>query len=175
MRLLLVSLLVSFFTSGALVAGKIDLAVIQFPENKAPADLEEALKRVSLFEITDADRTRTAEAYLKGGYVLFAQRLPVSLGASFWAVTRLKNLSADVRGRLEAGGAAISISLTEGVRAGLRTFQKSVYTGSGKLDSGVPRLLALRRTSGRFPSVIKGQTKMESFQSTTALVAQFSP
>jgi hypothetical protein len=47
MRLLLVSLLVSFFTSGALAAGKIDLAVIQFPEDKAAADLEEALKRVS--------------------------------------------------------------------------------------------------------------------------------
>jgi hypothetical protein len=53
---------------------------------------------VNLFEVTDADRTRTANAYLKGGYVLFVQSFPAVPGSTFSTSTRLKNSSVDVDG-----------------------------------------------------------------------------
>ena len=172
--MILVSFLMAFPTAACVFAGRLDVAVIQFPEEKKPAELQGALTEVNLFEMTNADRTRTTQAYLKGGTVLFAQRLPVSHGANFQTTTRLKNASADVQGRLEAGRVSISISLTEGIRAGLRSFQKKVYTGSGRLPPGPPNLLGVRQASGRYPSITKGQTKMESYHLTTVVVAQYA-
>jgi len=173
MRSILVNLLAAYSTVATLVAGRLDVAIIQFPEEKAPAELESALAKANLSEMTNADRTRTTQPYLKGGYVLFAQRLPASPGSSFWTATRLKNASAEVEGRLGAGRISVSISLMEGAKAGLRTFQKKVYTGSGALPSGPPRLLAVRQIHGRSPSIIKGQTKMESYH-LTVVVAQYT-
>ena len=175
MRTILVSLLTAYSTVATLVAGRLDVAVIQFPEEKAPAELENALAKVNLFELTNADRTRTTQSYLKGGSVLFAQRLPALPGSSFSTATRLKNANADVEGHLGAGRVSVSISLTEGVKAGLRTFQKKVYTGSGALPPGSPHVLSVRQISGRFPSIVKGQTKMESYHQTTVVVAQYAP
>ena len=129
MRSIIVSLLAAYSTVATLVAGRLDVAIIQFPEEKAPAELESALAKVNLSEMTNADRTRTTQPYLKGGYVLFAQRLPASPGSSFSTATRLKNASAEVEGQLGAGSVSVSISLMEGVKAGLRTFQKKVYSG----------------------------------------------
>jgi hypothetical protein len=175
MRTILVRLLVACSTVASLVAGRLDIAVIQFPEEKKPAELESALPKVNLFEMTNADRTRTDQPYLKGGTVLFAQRFPVSPGSNFQTTTRLKNASAHVEGRLEAGRVSVSVSLTEGIRAGLRSFQKKVYAGSGLLPPGPPKLLSVRQVSGRFPRITKGQTKMESYHLTTVVIAQYSP
>jgi hypothetical protein len=175
MRTILFRLLVAFSTVASLVAGRLDVAIIQFSEEKTAAELESALAKVNLFEITNADRTRTTERYLKGGTVLFAQRFPVSPGSNFQTTTRLKNASADVEGRLEVGRLSVSIALTEGIRAGLRSFQKKVYAGSGPLHPGPPKLLSVRQASGRFPRITKGQTKMESYHLTTIVVAQYSP
>ena len=172
---IIVSLLAAYATVATLAAGRLDVAVIQFPEEKAPAELESALAKTNLFEITNADRTRTTQTYLKGGSVLFAQRFPASPGSGFSTVTRLKNASAEVAGRLAAGSVSVSISLMEGVRAGLRTFQKRVYSGAGALPPGAPRVLGVRQIRGRFPSVAKGQTKMESYHQTTVVVAQYAP
>ena len=172
---MLVNLLAAYSTVATLVAGRLDVAIIQFPEEKAPAELENALAQVNLSEMTNADRTRTTQPYLKGGYVLFAQRLPASPGSSFWTATRLKNASAEVEGRLGAGSVSVSISLMEGVKAGLRTFQKKVYTGSGPLPPGSPRLLGIRQIRGRSPSIVKEQTKMKSYHLTTVVVAQYTP
>jgi hypothetical protein len=54
-------------------------------------------------------------------------------GSQFSTSTRLKNSSADVEVNLGAGTISVAISLMEGVKAGLRSFQKKVYTGSGPL------------------------------------------
>ena len=75
MRTMVVNLLAACFGTAALLAGRLDVAVVQFPEEKALAELEQALVNANLFEMTNADRTRTAHPYLKGGSVLFAQRL----------------------------------------------------------------------------------------------------
>ena len=77
MRTVLVNLLATCSSFVTLLAGQLDVAVIQFPEQKSLAELQSAFATVNLFEMTNADRTRTANPYLKGGYVLFAQRLPV--------------------------------------------------------------------------------------------------
>ncbi len=175
MRSIIVSLLAAYSTVATLVAGRLDVAIIQFPEEKGPAELESALAKVNLSKITNADRTLTTQPYLKGGYVLFAQRLPASPGSNFSTVTRLKNLGVEVEGRLGAGSVSVSISLMEGVKAGLRTFQKKVYRGSGALPPGSPHLLGVRQVRGRFPSIVKGQTKMESYHQTTVVAAQYAP
>jgi hypothetical protein len=174
MRISLLNLLAFCATLATVVAGRLDLAVIQFPEEKTPAQLEGALAKVTLFELTHADRTRSTESYLKGGYVLFAQRFPASPGTGFWTSTRLKNASAEVQGRLEADSVSFSIALTEGVRAGLRTFQKRAYAGTAALPPGVPHLLAIRQARGQSPNVTKGQAKMESYQLTTVVVGQYT-
>jgi hypothetical protein len=57
-------------------------------------------------------------------------------GSQFSTSTRLKNSSADVEVNLGAGTISVAISLMEGVKAGLRSFQKKVYTGSGPLPPG---------------------------------------
>ena len=62
----------------------------------------------------------------------------------------------------------------EGVKAGLRSFQKKVYTGSGPLPPGSPDAPGVRQLKGRFPNVAKGQTKMESYFLTTVVLGQYT-
>jgi hypothetical protein len=90
MRTMLVNLLAAWCSLATVMAGQLDVAVVQFPEEKTPAELENALAKMDLFEMTNAARTRTAHSYLKGGYVLFAQRLFASPGSTFSTFTRLK-------------------------------------------------------------------------------------
>ncbi len=171
---MLVNLLAAWCSLATVMAGQLDVAVVQFPEEKTPAELENALAKMDLFEMTNADRTRTAHSYLKGGYVLFAQRLSASPGSTFSTFTQLKNASGDLEGHMSAGTISVSISLMEGVKAGLRTFQKKVYTGSGPLPPGSPHVLGVRQIKGRSPNVLKGQTKMESHFLTTVVLAQYT-
>ena len=133
MRTIFVNFLAASLSVVSLIAGQLDIAVIQYPEEKESAELQNALAKIALFELTNSDRTRTTQPYLKGGYVLFAQRLPATLGASFSTATRLKNAGAEVKAHLTAGAIAVSVSLIHGVNAGWRTFVRQVYTGSGPL------------------------------------------
>ena len=175
MRTIFVNFLAASLSVVSLIAGQLDIAVIQYPEEKGSAELQNALAKIALFELTNSDRTRTTQPYLKGGYVLFAQRLPATLGASFSTATRLKNAGAEVKAHLTAGAIAVSVSLIHGVNAGWRTFARQVYTGSGPLPTGPPRLLSVRTASGRSPNTVKGQTTMQSFHQTTLLIAQYAP
>ncbi len=175
MRTVLVNLLAACSSLFSLLAGELDVAVIQFPEEKTLAELQSALRTANLFELTNADRTRTAHPYLKGGYVLFAQRFAAASSSSFSTSARLKNSSAEVTGRLDDGSITLLISLMEGVKVGLRTFQKRVYAGSGPLPAGSPGVLGFRQVRGRSPKVEKGQPRMESHFLTTIVVAQYTP
>ncbi len=175
MRMFLVGLLALSASLASLSAGRLDIAVVQFPEIKTPGELDAALAGVSLSEITNSNRTMTTESYLKGGYVLFAQSLTVAQGSAFSSVTRIKDQRADVQGRLSGGTLHLSIELIEGVKAGLRSFQNKLYSGSAALPSGVPRVLSIRRIHGKAPKVVKGQAKMETYELTTATIAQFTP
>jgi hypothetical protein len=175
MRTLLACLLAVSASLCPLFAGRLDVAVIQFPEEKTPGELDAALARVNLFEMTNSNRTMTRESYLKGGYVLFAQSLLVNPGSEFGSTTRLKDERADVKGRYAGGSLSISIDLSEGVKAGLRSYQNKIYSGSGSLPAGVPTVISIRRIKGKSPQVIKGQARMEQYDLTTALIAQYTP
>lgn len=175
MRILLVCLLAASASLANLSAGRLDVAVVQFPEEKTTGELDAALASQNLFEITNSDRTMTKESYLKGGSVLFSQSLTVASGSAFASVTRIKNQRADVQGKLAGGTLSLSIELIEGVKAGLRSFQNKLYSGSAPLPAGAPRVLSIRRIHGKAPKVVKGIAKMETYDLTTAIIAQYTP
>lgn len=175
MRKLLFGLAAVVFTAGSALAGRLDLAIIQFPEEKTVPDLEAALANVDLFKITDSDRTMTTEAYLKGGYVLFAASFPASPGSAFSYVTRVKNFRADVEGKLGSGSVSVDINLIEGVKAGIRNFEKKNYVGSSSLAAGSTRVLSMKAIHGTAPHVIKGVAKPEEYFYMTALIAHYTP
>ncbi len=171
MRTIIAALL---FSSVSLFAGQLDLAIIQFPEVKTVAELDDALANVSLAEISDGDRTLTNVSYLKGGYVVFAQSLPVNPGQRFASATRLSNSRADVIGRLGSSDIELSITLSEGVEAGLRRFTRRVFEASGPFNAGQARVLSLRQISGRTQSTIKGQATVKDSAFTSVIIGQYS-
>jgi len=175
MRKLLAILAPVVLTLSNLSAGRLDVAVIQFPEEKTPEELAVAFSGESLYEMTNSNRTMTKESYLKGGYVLFAQSLAATQGANFSTATRIKDTRADIEGRLGAGTVSVTISLMEGVKAGLRNFERKNYAGSGPLRSGVAQILSMKQTKITSPTVVKGQAKVDRSMMTTVVVAQYTP
>lgn len=153
-------------------AAQLDLAVVQFPEVKTAAELNEALAKVNLAEITNSDRTMTSESYLKGGYVVFAQSLPAS--ARFASCTRLSNDRAEVRGEISGTNIRVSITLSEGVAAGLRRFSSRTYEASAPLSPGQPRILSLRQVSGKTPGNVRGQISMKETNFCSVIIGQIS-
>lgn len=153
-------------------AAQIDIAVIQFPETKTAAELDAALANVDLAEMTNSDRTMTKEPYLKGGYVVFAQSLPFA--SRFASSTRLSNNRAEVSGSAAGGRLSVSITLSEGVDAGLRRFSSRSYEGSGPLAAGQTRVLSLRQISGRTQVVVKGQPTLKETSLCSAVIARIS-
>ncbi|MFZ4681216.1 MAG: hypothetical protein ACOYMS_01840 [Terrimicrobiaceae bacterium] len=175
MRKLLVFLAPLLLSLANLSAGRLDVAVIQFPEEKTFEELATAFSAESLYEMTNSNRTLTQDAYLKGGYVLFAQSLAASPGSGINSATRIKDTRADIEGQLGSGHVTLTISLMEGIKAGLRSFQKKTYSGSGPLPAGGPRILSMKQIKGKAPSNVKGQTSMERYNLTIVVVAQYTP
>lgn len=175
MRTLLCSLALTLTLLANASAGRLDIAIVVFPEEKGLGELEAALANVNLFEITDSDRTRTTESYLKGGYVLYAQSIAVSPGASFGGSTRIKNDRADIEGRLANGNLDATISLMEGVKAGLRNLEKKNYTVSSPLPAGPATVLSLRLGKGKSPLVTKGQAELKGYSYCSTILAQYTP
>ncbi|MEI6339664.1 MAG: hypothetical protein WCQ57_13945 [Verrucomicrobiota bacterium] len=158
-----------------LTAGRLDIAVIQFPGEKTPEGLATAFAGVNLSEITNANRTITKEPCLQGGYVLYAQCMTATPGTTVRSATRIKDSRADIEGRLGSGSLSVAISLMEGVKAGLRSFEKKNYAGSGPLPAGVPRVLSIKQIHRKSSSVVKGQAGIEHSNLTTVVVAQYTP
>jgi len=153
-------------------AAQLDLAVVQFPEVKTPAELESALAGLRLAEITNSNRTMTAAPYLKGGYVVFAQSLPVSerLASS----TRISNNRADVLGKLSGGRISVKITLSEGVDAGLRRFSRRTYEASTPLAPGQPKVLSIRQISGKSTNVVRGQASVSDTKLCSVVIGQIT-
>ena len=153
-------------------ASQLDLAVIQFPEGKTTEELNAALASVSLAEITNSDRTMTSESYLKGGYVVFSQSLPLAL--RFASSTRLSNNRAEVKGEIGGSNIHVTITLSEGVVAGLRRFSSRTYEANASLPPGQPRVLSIREVSGKAPTGVRGQVSMKEINFCTAIIGQIS-
>jgi hypothetical protein len=65
MRTVVVNTLATCSGLITLIAGQLDVAVIQFPEQKSLGELQSAFAPLNLFELPDADRTRSANDYLR--------------------------------------------------------------------------------------------------------------
>ncbi len=153
-------------------AGQLNLAIVQFPEVKTVEELESALASVDLVEMTNSNRTMTSESYLKGGYVVFAQSLPVS--TRFASSTRISDNRADVQGQFSGSNIAVTITLSEGVDAGLRRYSSRTYEANAPLSPGQPRVLSLRQISGKTQIVTKGQAAVKDTNFCSAIIAQVS-
>ena len=153
-------------------AAQLDLAVVQFPEVKTAAELDAALAKVNLAGLTNSDRTMTKESYLKGGYVVFTQSMP--LLDRFASSTRISNSRADVEGRVSGGNITVKITLSEGVVAGLRRFSNRIYEANAPLASGQPRILGLRQISGKTTLAIRGQATVSETNYCSVIIGQIT-
>lgn len=156
------------FQSFAAWASEIDLALIQFPEPKTAVQLNDALAKVNLFEITNSNRTMTKERALQGGVVLFNQRTD---SANLNTSTRLGDVRADVTGSYKNGTLEVQIIISEGVDAGLRSFTKRSFQGSAELPRGATRVIALRQLKRKTMVGEKGRSEVRESETTTALIA----
>ena len=175
MRLILLSFAFALTALAHASAGQLTVAIIQYGQLKTIEDLNAAFAGQKLYEVTDSNRTISKVSDLKAGDVLFAQTIAASSGSPFASTTRLNNNRADVEGKLSDGRISVTVDLSEGIKAGLRNFQKRVYTGSGSLSGGSPVILSMRQIHGKSPSITKNQVKMDSFDLTIVLVAQYTP
>ena len=153
-------------------SSQLNLAVVQFPEIKTVAQLDQALAGTNLAEMTNSNRTMTKASYLKGGYVIFSQSFPAA--GHFKSITRLSNNRADVDGLLGKGKIAVAISLSEGVAAGLRRFSRRVFQGASDLKAGQPRVVSIRQIDEKTRQVVRGDVSMVETTSCTAIIAQIS-
>ena len=163
-------LLVLLVFSGPAFSSQLGLVVIQFPESKTVAALDEALAGVSLAELTNSNRTMTRISYLKGGYVLFSQTGPAT--SRIRSSTRLSDIRADVDGTLGSGKITVSITLSEGVAAGFRRFSRRIFQGCGELRTGQPHVVGLRQISEKSRQVSRGDVHLKETLYSTAVIAQ---
>lgn len=170
MRLLLAIVLLTTILNTS--AQQLDVAIIQFPELKTVEELEAALASVNLADLTNADRTMSSESYLKGGYVVFVQSLP--LVSRFASSTRLSNNRADVVGRLTGNSLALSITLSQGVAAGIRRFTTTTYEAQASVPPGQPRVMSLRQVNSKTASATKGRAELRNVTFSSATIAQIT-
>lgn len=153
-------------------AAQLDLAIVQFPEIKTASELDAALAKVDLAEITNSNRIMTKEPYLKGGYVVFAQSQ--SVGDHFASSTRLSNSRADVRGQISGGKIVVSITLSEGVEAGLRRYSSRTYEANSPLVPGQTRILSIRQIAGKSVVAIRGQASVSETNFCSVIIGRIS-
>ena len=153
----------------AAFASQIDLALIQFPEPKTAEELNAALAKVNLAEITNSNRTMTKERALQNGSVLFAQS---TASSNLATSTRLENLRADVQGSYNNARLDIQITLSEGVDAGLRNFTKRTFQGAADLPPGSTRVISLRQITSKKTAAVKGRIEVRDSETTTAIIAR---
>jgi hypothetical protein len=153
----------------AALAQQVDLAVIQFPEPKTAEELNAALAGTRLAEMTNSDRTTTSVPYLKGGTVLFAQGTAL---AALDSSTRMGATRADVKGAYRKGLLEVRIDLSEGVKAGLRSFSSRTFQGAAAISPGSPRVIALRTITRKTQTATKGNPKVEEVTTSNAVIAQ---
>ncbi len=154
-------------------AAWVDFAVVELPGFIEREGLEGALAGVDLREATEGDRFAGGGALLRGVPVLFAQRFRISGKGEFASSTRIGVGRAEVSGSLTASRIAVRIALSEGMKAPLRRFSQSSLAGEAPLAEGVARVLSLKKSEVRRPSVKKGTTKIETIQTTSAVLYQY--
>ncbi len=156
-------------------AGRLDIAIIQFPDARSQDMIATSLAQADLLAITNSDSTETRDAGLMGGRVVFVQSFYTTPGSRFSTSTRLTNQRADVTGSLNGSNLDVEIVIQEGVKVGLRKFTSSTYGASGSIAGGLPVILALQQSTGKTQEVIKGKAKIVSTNFTSLITAQYTP
>lgn len=167
-----VSLLTTSLTAHA---GRLDVFILQFTDDREQALIEEALPKVEMLKVTNSDRTETSVKGLRGGNVVFVQSLPISAGQNFASSTRLDNRRADVSGSLSGSSVSVKVTLMEGVKVGLRKFKEFTYEGAGAVGGGVPHLISIQRSTNTSMTMVKDRQKTITYDSTTIMIAQYTP
>ncbi len=155
-------------------AGRLDIAVIQYADARDQAEVAAAFAKADLFKITDSDKVESREKAIRGGKVVFAQSLAISPGSSFANSTRLGNQRADVSGSFSGNQVQVEISVQEGVDIGLRKFRRSEYSADGSLSGNAASIIAVKASSGRTATAVKGQQKVVNYNYSTLVVAQYT-
>jgi hypothetical protein len=155
------------------IAGTLDLAIIQLNGLAEIEEINDALRGENLASAAFGDRFQVKNARLRGTPVLFSQTLGVTPGRPFGSSTRIGGQRAEVEGKLGSNDLQARIVLSEGMEANLRRFSQSVYQGNGPLVPGAPRVLGLRQVDLRQPSTVKGRAKMTTTQLSVVLLYQY--
>lgn len=176
MRTLILLVALSTIVASQAIAGRLDLAIIQYTDGRNIDSVADALKKADLAQLADADKTQSKVGILQGGWVLFAQSIGVASESKFANSTRIGNSRADVSGSLSKGSIAVTVQLTSGIKAGLRKFSEATYSGSGSIASGSCQILSLSKSKGQSLSLIKGlPAQTVDYNFTNLLVARYTP
>jgi hypothetical protein len=174
--LVLLAAVVSFLAAPLTAqAGRLDIFILQFVDERDQASIEEALGKVDMLKVTNSDRTETSVKGLRGGNVIFVQSLPISTGQNFASSTRLDNRRADVSGTLSGSSVSVRVTLMEGVKVGLRKYKEFVYEGAGAIGGGVPHLISINRSTNKTMEMVKDRQRTITYDSTTIIIAQYTP
>jgi hypothetical protein len=171
MRTSFLCTLALFLLASSALAGRLDLAVIEFSGPRDPDALAAALRTCDLSKVTDSDRTETKDSALQAGWVIFTQSFGIS-GGRFANSTRLANQRADVSGSLEGSHLSVEVTTLEGVKIGLRKYRETHYAGDGSVAGGVPRILSIKQIKSKTANSY-GQVLTKEF--TSVLVARYTP
>ncbi|HEY8903873.1 MAG TPA: hypothetical protein VIM48_09200 [Chthoniobacterales bacterium] len=176
MRTLILLVALSTLVASQAIAGRLDIAIIQFTDGRDIDSVAEALKKTDLAQLADADKTQSNVRILQGGWVLFAQSIGVAPDSKFANSTRIGNSRADVSGSFSKGSIALTVQLTTGIKAGLRKFSEATYSGSGSIAGGSSQILSLSKSKGQSLSLIKGlPAQTVDYNCTNLLVARYTP
>ncbi len=172
LSLCLLTLAASALALSTAVAGRLDVAVIQYGDARDANEQAAAFAGENLFKITDSDSVESSDAAIRGGKVVFAQSLVISPGSSFAYSTRIDGSRADVSGTFSGSNVSIEITVQEGINIGLRKFKSSSYSASGSV-SGTASIIGIKASRGKTASAVKGIQKVISTNFSTLIVAQY--
>jgi hypothetical protein len=172
---LLAAVVSLFAASWTAQAGRLDIAILQFVDDRDQASVEAALGEVNLLKVTDSDRTETNVRGLRGGNVIFVQSLPISAGQSFSSSTRLDNRRADVSATLSGTSLSVRVLLMEGVKVGLRKYRETIFEGAGPVGGGRPHLLSFQHSTNKSMTLVKDRQKTITYDLTTIVIGQYTP
>jgi hypothetical protein len=167
--------LTSFLAASATQAGTLDLAVVQFSGIVEEEQINQALEGQELAKAAFGDRFEIRDRRLRSSPVLFSQTLSVRSGDRFLSSTRVGGQRAEVEGQIGRDRLNAQVVLSEGIQKPLRRFSQLVYRGNGPLISGPARVLGLRQIDSRQTTGPRGQARVETTQTTVALIYQFRP
>lgn len=159
----------------SVLAGRLDIAVVQYGSDRDPDQLAAAFAQADLAEVTNSDSIESKDTIIRGGNVVFAQSLYINPGTKMTTSTRLGIARAEVTISLSAGSVSAEIIIEEGVDVGIRKFTRQVFSGSSAFSPGQTKIIGLKQSSGRSQTAVKGRSTLTTTSHSTLVLAQYTP